>query len=148
VPAICYLLIGTLCAVRSAMLRPCCRRIPVTYTFANMRLQHCRHSGRRARSCWRLPASVPRRHRAATHLAPEAHPAGRRRYRLMSGVMLKPPSTLLRVSFDIPADAAVVVGVLAAGVGQATALSAWSLRPYRRTMKRLLAYSSIETSAC
>jgi len=77
---------------------------------------------------------------------PEAHPAAPSPVSaLMSGVMLKTAIYgLLRVSFDILQTQLAWWGVLALGLGLATALFGVVFAAIQSDMKRLLAYSSIE----
>ncbi len=77
---------------------------------------------------------------------PEAHPAAPSPVSaLMSGVMLKTAIYgLLRVSFDLLEEQAWWWGVVALGVGLATAFYGAVFAVVQTDMKRLLAYSSIE----
>jgi NADH:ubiquinone oxidoreductase subunit 5 (subunit L)/multisubunit Na+/H+ antiporter MnhA subunit len=77
---------------------------------------------------------------------PEAHPAAPSPVSaLMSGVMLKTAIYgLLRVSFDLLQTQLAWWGVLALGLGLATALFGVVFAAIQSDMKRLLAYSSIE----
>ncbi len=117
------------------------------YTFSGMRAQH--HTEFWASSAYLLalfgfgakagllPAHV---------WLPEAHPAAPSPVSaLMSGVMLKTAIYgLLRVSFDLLGSPIWWWGVVALGIGLATALFGVLYSTVQSDMKRLLAYSSIE----
>jgi formate hydrogenlyase subunit 3/multisubunit Na+/H+ antiporter MnhD subunit len=77
---------------------------------------------------------------------PEAHPAAPSPVSaLMSGVMLKTAVYgVLRVTFDLVADAQWWWGLVAVALGLATALFGVIFAAVQTDMKRLLAYSSIE----
>jgi formate hydrogenlyase subunit 3/multisubunit Na+/H+ antiporter MnhD subunit len=117
------------------------------YTFANMRLQHLSPFWA---SCAFLLALFGFGAKAGIlplHVwLPEAHPAAPSPVSaLMSGVMLKTAIYgFMRVNFDLVDTPLWWWGVIALGVGLATALFGVVFAAVQVDMKRLLAYSSIE----
>jgi formate hydrogenlyase subunit 3/multisubunit Na+/H+ antiporter MnhD subunit len=117
------------------------------YTFAAMRGQHLSSFWASAAYLLALFGFGAKAGLVPVHVwLPEAHPAAPSPVSaLMSGVMLKTAIYgLLRVSLDLLGDPIWWWGVVALGVGLATALFGVLYSTVQNDMKRLLAYSSIE----
>ena len=117
------------------------------YTFANMRAQHLSPFWASAAFLLALFGFGAKAGILPLHIwLPEAHPAAPSPVSaLMSGVMLKTAIYgLVRVSFDLLGTPLWWWGVVALGVGLATAIFGAVFAAAQVDMKRLLAYSSIE----